>query len=179
MTSSAIRPLVDDHREMSSLLAEFVRESGREDRGTVLRRLDRIWARLAVHIRAEHLVLFEVLRGHESHAGAPDPEEREQALARLREDHDHFMRELGEAVNLLRRAAREDASASLPGPLADRVHVHVRRVIEGLRSHDRLEEERVYRWLDQVLDDDGRIEVGERIRTQLDRLPPRLDDEAG
>lgn len=53
--------LVNDHAELDLLLrglpAEFDRGAARD----VLAKLDLAWARLAVHIRAEHLHLFPAL----------------------------------------------------------------------------------------------------------------------
>lgn len=81
--------------------------------------------RLAVHIRAEHKVLFPPL------AGMPGLQAR---LAGLREDHDHFMTALAGAVNAL--AARP------PDPVPAREALPELRA--RLEAHNALEEAEVY-----------------------------------
>jgi hypothetical protein len=69
--------------------------------------LDLFWARLAVHIRAEHLHLFEaILQAVNRKPGgvdtAPSPDEAERTIEELRGDHNFFMRELSQAVAVIR-----------------------------------------------------------------------------
>src|SRR3712207_2351236 len=106
--------LTHDHAEVDALLGELSQafEGGRA-RG-VFEKLDYLWARLAVHIRAEHLHLFPALlaaRAVGQGEGTDDalaPGEVRMAVGRLREDHDFFMRELAGAVNDARALAAQD-----------------------------------------------------------------------
>lgn len=51
-------PLADDHSEMDALLEEFFDALCCADVELIYQTLDFFWARLAMHIRAEHLHLF-------------------------------------------------------------------------------------------------------------------------
>jgi hypothetical protein len=66
-------------------------------------RLDLLWARLAVHIRAEHLCVFSSILGASfSNIGTgPTYEEAQGVIDQLHLDHESFMCELGERVNVL------------------------------------------------------------------------------
>jgi len=69
--------------------------------------LDLLWARLAVHIRAEHLHLFPaVINGVNNmkadRSAVPTRDEVRLAAERLRADHDFFMHELAQAIGILR-----------------------------------------------------------------------------
>ena len=142
--------LIDDHAEVGALFraldSAFARSRPRE----VLEKLDYLWARLAVHIRAEHLHLFPALlaasKGGEAGpaAGAPSPSEVREGIKRLREDHDFFMRELAGAVNAAREVLesteclREDHDFFMRG-LAEAVNgVRVLAAQEGTADAGRL-----------------------------------------
>ena len=80
--------LVDDHAEVDALFRDLWRDfDGGGARG-VFEKLDYLWARLAVHIRAEHLHLFPALlaaserRPPEESDDAPAPVAAEGALER-------------------------------------------------------------------------------------------------
>lgn len=108
--------LASDHADVDALFSELSRAFDRGGAREVLEKFDYIWARLAVHIRAEHLHLFPILLaastgGRAAEAGgAPSPEEVRAAIEHLREDHDFFMRELAATV----ATARELASGDVP-----------------------------------------------------------------
>jgi hypothetical protein len=88
--------LSNDHAELGKLLGE-VRDA--LEAGDITRshsRLDLFWARLAMHIRAEHLHLFPaILQGLKEpprvNAGMPSHSEVLSAIEKLRSDHDFFM----------------------------------------------------------------------------------------
>lgn len=144
----------------------------------VLEKLDYLWARLALHIRAEHLHLFPALlaasKGGQGGpaAGTQSPTEVREIVKRLREDHDFFMRELAGAVN----AARE--LAALDGPVdAGRLR-QIRSVVLAvsgrLIEHNRVEEEQVYLWPKAVLTVGRRAELDAAMRQEIENLPPRF-----
>ena len=100
-----------DHRELDRLLFELLDSlsAAEPDLVSTYRRLDLFWARLAVHIRGEHLVLFPAVL-----ASVSDHENQREYLVRifgdLRNDHDFFMKELARAG--CRRHARNFAPCS-------------------------------------------------------------------
>ena len=92
--------LAHDHAELGNLLGEV---NAALDAKVIARShasLDRFWARLAVHIRAEHLRLFpavlDALSG--SRENIPSADEALNAIEELRRDHDFFMHELSVAT---------------------------------------------------------------------------------
>ncbi|HEX6045334.1 MAG TPA: hemerythrin domain-containing protein, partial [Pyrinomonadaceae bacterium] len=56
--SQAGRRLADDHEDLHQLLEQLKKALHETDAGVPRGALDLFWARLAVHIRAEHLRLF-------------------------------------------------------------------------------------------------------------------------
>jgi iron-sulfur cluster repair protein YtfE (RIC family) len=78
--------LAHDHEELDGTLAELKSALSAGDAVRSLERLDRFWARLAMHIRAENHELFPVLK--RAAAEAPDAEKILSILAGLRHDHD-------------------------------------------------------------------------------------------
>src|SRR6185437_4393778 len=74
--------------------------------------LDVFWARLAMHIRAEHLHLFPATiaavdklekRNRTAAGRAPSAQTAREIIAQLRADHDFFMQELAAAITQLRK----------------------------------------------------------------------------
>ena len=126
--------LVGDHAEVDALLRGVMLAFDGGDAREVFSKLDYLWARLALHIRAEHLHLFPALlsaapaegAGHTS--GTPTAREVKDSVEGLREDHDHFMRELAEAVNGVRALAAPDCAADSGRLLRIREQVQWRRV---------------------------------------------------
>ncbi|HEX7313985.1 MAG TPA: hemerythrin domain-containing protein [Pyrinomonadaceae bacterium] len=172
--------LVDDHAEVDALFRDLWREFDGGDARGVLERLDYLWARLAVHIRAEHLHLFPALlapsagRHGQGNDAAPAPGEVRAAVEHLREDHDFFMRELARAVN----AARELSARGGP-PESERllpVRGIASAVAERLVEHNRAEEEQVYRWPVLLLADSELDAVREGMRREIENLPPRFSE---
>ena len=173
-------PLVDDHAGVDALLRDLWREFDRGDARAVLEKLDFLWARLAVHIRAEHLHLFPALlaasesRRRDGSGDAPSPGEVQTAVERLREDHDFFMRELAGAVN----AARELAAQGGP-PDRERlqqIRARVSAVAERLVEHNRVEEQQVYLWPGALLAEAELDTLRAGVRREIDNLPPRFSE---
>lgn len=117
-------------------------------------KLDLLWARLAVHIRAEHLHLFPAVAARVSEA--------DTVIENLRADHDYFIRELAQAIGILR-------AESLATVLDT-----VRRVEQRLTSHNEIEEKQVYDWTRSVLSDTEQTALAARINAELEKRPPRF-----
>jgi hypothetical protein len=174
--------LEEDHEAVGKLLDEL-RAGLRSaiDPQTAYGLLDRVWARLAVHIRAEHLCLFPAVlaarRGvFDGQGDVPSQAEAESAVERLRADHDFFMRELAAAVNTLRGLlsgrGSHDVKAEMEG---------VRRAVEAvaarLEEHNALEEEQVYRWTRYLPPgEEAQLAVG--IGRELTNHPPRFNGDS-
>jgi hypothetical protein len=144
--------------------------------------LDFAWARLAMHIRAEHLRLFPAIinaLAEETGTGrlaTPTPVEARETLARLRDDHDFFMRELAGAVQVLRdvsRDARGDASST---EQLSEVRAKIVEVTNRLEEHNRLEEERVYLWPAVLLGATAREELAILMGREIENYPARFRD---
>jgi hemerythrin-like domain-containing protein len=170
--------LAADHAELGELFRALLRSLDEGDSDATFARLDVLWARLAVHIRAENLHLFPaILRALETRpaggrADAARSEGLRDTIERLRRDHDTFVHELMCAVKTVRalRDGREGVPAfdSLPG-----VRSRIAALRGPLERHNR-EEERVYPAASAVLDSAERNDVTERVRRELENLPPRL-----
>lgn len=116
--------------------------------------LDRVWMRLAVHIRAEHKAVFPALA-----AAAP---ELPGVLAELREEHDGFMAALASAVKAL----------GSPAPQVAAVRAEMALMQRRLAVHNALEEAQVYPRADG-LPDPQRADLLEAVGRELAFLPER------
>lgn len=170
-----MQELVEDHDEVGHLLQALMTAFDNGDPNAVLQRLDLFWARLAMHIRAEHLHLFPtVLRVLEQNPrrDAPSSAEAEKAVEQLHLDHDFFMQNLASAVKSMRELARMDRTAAereLP-----RVRATIAEVESRLAHHNQLEEKSVYLWARQFLSEDQQAELIRLIDAELTNLPPRF-----
>ena len=168
MVSQARQRLLDDHHAVSKLLKQLLTALDNKDIQTSYSRVDLLWARLAVHIRAEHLHLFPAIA---SRVGEAQP-----AIDKLRADHDFFMSELARLVGILRELsqrihpANDDAKLSAVGNA-------VREIERRLISHDEIEENQIYRWSSIILTEPEQVELLSRINAELDNRPPRFSAE--
>jgi hypothetical protein len=173
--------LAGDHAEVDALFRDLSREFERGGARAVFEKLDYLWARLAVHIRAEHLHLFPALlsaggAGGGGNEDAPAPEEVRAAVEHLREDHDFFMRELAGAVNAARElAAQTDAAAREP---LRRIKERVLAVAGRLAEHNLVEERQVYLWPELLLGEAARARLGREMKREIENLPPRFAEGA-
>ncbi len=151
--------LSDDHHAVSKILKQLLTALDNKDVETSYARLDLLWARLAVHIRAEHLHLFPALASRLTEAQA--------MIDRLRVDHDFFMRELARAIGILRTGAELTVVADI-----------VREVEKRLATHNEIEENEIYRWSSTMLTEPEQLELLARINAELENRPPRFSEEA-
>lgn len=159
-----------DHAQVGVLIGDallaFQDGSGMRE---AFEKLDLLWARLAIHIRAEHLHLFPAVQKiceAEVPTGLSHIPER---LLRLRRDHDYFMHELAQLIKRMRTATAEN----------DHVIRHeARRIIleirERLDEHNAIEENEIYPLALKFLPDANyEILIGS-LKTELDNLPARF-----
>lgn len=149
--------LATDHAELDALFREARAALDRGLQTEAHRALDRVWMRLAVHIRAEHKALFPVVA-----EARPDLAE---ALRTLREDHDVFMATLATAVNALKAS----------GPDWAALRSAVAALQQRLAAHNALEEERIYPVAEGLPDPQRRRLAGE-VSRELAALPARHGD---
>lgn len=170
--------LAKDHADLSTLFARFNRFLEDGDLRRAFELLDYFWARLAVHIRAEHHQLFPALLELPASAfhgkrEIPSAKKRDEVLEVLREDHDFFMDELTWAVKALKRLS---FSPGMPeeAEIIDEIRTRVAAVTARLAPHNQLEEEAVYLWPGRMLDEAERTKLAQAIASELQDLPPRF-----
>jgi hypothetical protein len=160
--TSARQRLSNDHRDVNEVLKQLLTALQNKDVAASYTRLDLLWARLAVHIRAEHLHLFPALIGRLPKA--------QLVVEKLRTDHDFFMTELARAVAVLRK---------VPTPLElSSVLDVVLEVDKRLANHNEIEENQIYRWASTILTEPEQIDLAARIAAELENRPSRFSVEA-
>ena len=170
--------LEHDHEEIGGVVSDLLTAIDRCSVEESFRLLDLFWARLAVHIRAEHLCLFPTIlnelnssrKDHNEDAVSLD--EARDAIAQLRTDHDFFMHELASAIKQMRDFL------AMPDPIAaPNMLQGVREIVEAVRgrleAHNKMEEERVYRWTNTVLSPREQTRLEAELRREIENLPPR------
>src|SRR6185503_15306411 len=105
MKNAIERLLETDHESLAQLLAELDAELAKPNSVRAFELLDLFWARLAVHIRAEHLHLFPAIANATAslftgRGGLPTFQEAQYLLLQLRSDHDFFMKELAQLMKI-------------------------------------------------------------------------------
>jgi hemerythrin-like domain-containing protein len=173
--------LAHDHSELDELLAEFFSVLAAGNIAQSFERLDLFWARLAMHIRAEHLHLFPTLlhavessgEAKEAASRAPSLEIARDIIARLRKDHDFFMSELTAAIKQLRQL-RENPHQDKPS-LVQNVREKIVAVSERLKVHNELEESHVYPWANMLLTPAARVALNQKMQKELANLPARFN----
>lgn len=178
MHSQDSERLKHDHAEVGDLLDQLTATFDANDIARAHATLDLFWARLAVHIRAEHLHLFPaisqaVTRKRDAHdAELPSPADVEAMIEELREDHDFFMRELARAVAVMRgllATAEADAAEELRN-----VRKRVEAVQQRLSKHNEIEETGIYRWTSVLLTEAEQLELAALIEKELANTPARF-----
>lgn len=161
--------LSDDHHAVSELLTQVLTALDNRDAQTCYSKLDLLWARLAVHIRAEHLHLFPAIEAKVSEA---QPE-----IDGLRLDHDFFMRELARTIAILRDLSTRIVRTSDEAKFAS-VADAVREIEKRLATHDEIEENQIYRWSGIILTQPEQLDLLSRINAELENRPSRFSEEA-
>ncbi len=168
--------LEDDHASLGRLLSEINAELTKRNIARAFALLDIFWARLAMHIRAENLHLFPALASapvtsFTKAKGPPTAEEVKNVLARLRSDHDFFMKELARMIKVMRILAlsQEDHFKEV-----EDLRQSLAKIASRLEEHNRLEETQTYRWPALLLDEQELDRLCDCLRQELQNLPPRF-----
>jgi iron-sulfur cluster repair protein YtfE (RIC family) len=170
--------LISDHLELDSLLEELFAAFDKGDAALVFQKLDFFWARLAMHIRAEHLHLFPaVLRAFRTRRQSEPPLEAvESSINNLHNDHDFFMRELGTAVKELFDMHESDPNEQAKRLAALREKIQAVRL--RLERHNELEETGIYEWAEMLNAEEIPV-LNAKIQRELGNLPPRFQSSGG
>jgi hemerythrin superfamily protein len=178
MLSEASQRLADDHAALDEVLSQLWKALDTGDVAVRHARLDLFWARLAVHIRAEHLYLFPaVINGLSSTSDeqtfALTLSEAQSTVERLRADHDFFMHELAQAIGILRDLLKAtDRHAGDDGIRT--VRDSILEIEKRLLRHNELEENRIYRWATTILNEQEQADLATRVNAELGNRPPRF-----
>jgi hypothetical protein len=171
-------PLTADHAELDELLADIFRSFEDKDFERIYRQLDFFWARLAMHIRAEHLHLFPAileasrLTGEIKEKQVPTFEVVKETIKRLQDDHNFFMRELAAAVKQTREVS--DSDKSNLSPYVKNVRKIITSVRKRLEIHNELEETEVYGWADALVEKTELAALNTKLQREINNLPPRF-----
>jgi iron-sulfur cluster repair protein YtfE (RIC family) len=176
MKNSVESLLAHDHEELGRLLAELDAKLEQLDVSEAFKVLDLFWARLAIHIRAENLHLFPALANttatlFSGQGKLPTSEEAHDLLLRLRSDHDYFMKELATLIKAMREIALGQNRHDLE---IQEIRSRLNAIRERLEVHNVLEEERAYTWPTVLFDEATLNRLGQRLKQELENLPPRF-----
>jgi hypothetical protein len=170
--------LADDHQAIDGLFHALIASLDEANTVTIFNRLDFFWARLAMHIRAENLHVFPALLAlvdrqfDATEQQSVDIPKLSQALDKLLDDHDFFMNQLAEAVQIMREVLSNEGSNQAE------TLVPVRQIIDAvhvrLNSHNRLEEEMIYGLPAKLLPLDAQVQLAGKIQHELENLPRRF-----
>jgi hemerythrin superfamily protein len=180
--ADASRRLADDHLAISQVLNELKTALENGEVETSHAKLDLFWARLAVHIRAEHLHLFPAVVAESrdtfvNNPSLPDRNQIEVAVERLLDDHEFFMRELAAAIQIVRSLGKSsDTRIDLEG--LKNIQNTVTQIEKRLEIHNELEENEVYLWVGTVLSETKQSELATKVAQELANRPPRFSTEA-
>lgn len=168
--------LASDHSELDELLNKLFSAFETGDIEQIYKRLDIFRARLAMHIRAEHLHLFPAIIGAfeaQKQSNNISPLTIAQStITQLQEDHNFFMRELVSAIKQMRDLRENNQTDESSRFLI--VRERIIAVSRRLEAHNELEESQVYPWADTMLEPVERIDLNGKMQKELDNLPPRF-----
>ena len=151
-------------------MSELQRSLSTDDVVRIYRSLDLFWARLAVHIRAEHLVLFPAIQ-----ESLCDDLVKQNTISGtlkdLRLDHDFFIKELSRAV----KAMRLVADFGNEPETIDIVRGFVEGVVNRLNTHNSIEEEEIYPLTRNMgINNEAEQMIVSRIQADLENMPARF-----
>ena len=164
--------LTRDHAELDDILNDaFISllEGGRPAYAVI----DYFWARLAVHIRAEHLHLFPFLVEAVEERNVQNGTETSHMLDVLKADHNFFMSDLAQIVKTLRD--RDEPGETLLKGVTERLKLVQRR----LETHNELEETHIYPLVEVLLTSEEASKLNLRMKRELENLPARFLDASG
>lgn len=169
--------LASDHSEIDEIISQLFAAFERGVAENIFEKLDLFWARLAMHIRAEHLRLFPAILTASQMQTSENKQIMSYAKARstieqLHYDHDFFMKELGLAIKQL-RVVCENSSQNNSAQLSE-IRDKVSAVCHRLEKHNELEESQVYLWANSLLNPTEYAVLNQQIKKELDNLPPRF-----
>jgi hemerythrin superfamily protein len=171
--------LASDHAQIEALQFQLFAAFEKRKIEEIFAKLDVFWARLAIHIRAEHRHLFPaILKASRAQAKMFENqrirslETVESAIEKLHQDHDFFMKELGLVVKQL-RGFRNTAIEPDAGQLSA-MREKFSAVSRRLTAHNELEEGQVYQWAEELLDLTEQRVLKQQIQAELENLPPRF-----
>jgi len=176
--ADASRRLADDHLAMHQVLNELKTALANGEAETSHAKLDLFWARLAVHIRAEHLHVFPtVIAGVRDKSADdrahPDSKQMEVVVERLYDDHEFFMRELAAAIEIARKLGKSsDRRMDLES--LKTIGNSMTEIERRLENHNELEEQHVYFWTGIVLSEQKQSELATKVEQELANRPPRF-----
>jgi len=177
--SQARQRLTDDHVALDQLLGQVQTALHSGDVEAIHTRLDLFWAKLAVHIRVEHLQLFPLVMDRmsqtsEARTFLPALNEALSTIDDLRADHDFFMTELARAINILRAVSHKNEDQAIIDQAINTVSGSLIEVEKRLVNHNQLEEEKVYAWTTTILNEQEQTELANRISIELTNRPQRF-----
>ena len=170
--------LINDHAALDKVLKQLQAALRSSDLAVAHTSLDLFWARLAVHIRAEHLHLFPAVlssltNAASNHKSAPSLDDAQAVVTELRSDHDFFMHQLALAIEIMRELLTLSEQFTAPEGL-NNVQKIVLEVEQRLIKHNELEENQLYRWATILLNAEEQAKLVNRITAELRKHPPRF-----
>lgn len=179
MLSKGSERLAADHVALGRLLKELKTALSNDDVAVSYAKVDLFWAKLAVHIRAEHLHLFPSVLNAVTRADddkvfvAAMLPETQSAIERLRSDHDFFMKQLADAVEIARSLVNASEEA-VTGKGLNAIKEIVFQIEQRLEDHNHVEEGHIYRLSGIVLSRAEQVDLAQRITSELEKRPPRF-----
>ncbi|MCC6825914.1 MAG: hemerythrin domain-containing protein [Acidobacteria bacterium] len=156
-----------DHGDLDRLLIEARSHADGGDPDELFVAVDWFWARLAMHIRAEHVHLFPAVSRKEKEEAADGPIAK--LIERLRHDHDILMREIAKIMKGLREMMFEDGR-TVPDGTAERLFL----IADLLKEHNAVEETEIYPLPAKILSEAEHQELLAAMKKELDNVPPRF-----
>ena len=179
MLSKGSERLAADHVALGRLLKELKTALSNDDVAVSYAKVDLFWAKLAVHIRAEHLHLFPSVLNAVTRADddkvfvAAMLPETQSAIERLRSDHDFFMKQLADAVEIARSLVNASEEA-VTGKGLNAIKEIVFQIEQRLEDHNHVEEGHIYRLSGIVLSRAEQLDLAQLITSELEKRPPRF-----